>query len=409
MIAEKQQSHWSGVIAPIVITLAVQSLVSLVAVSVPVFMPVASEALHFKASLVGIFVTLIYVGATISAPLSGYCINRLGPIAVSQICLFLSAAGLSFFYWATIPWMVFGALIIGFGYGPVTPASSHLLVKTTPQQVMSMVFSIKQTGVPLGGVLAGGLVPHLVFFFGWQAGALFVAGLSIVLMFVLEPFRRRYDQFVSKNARFSVKSVLGPLQMALTQRNLRQVVLASFFFATMQLCFISFIVTYLIEEIGMTLVRAGIMLSAAQFAGILGRVFWGALADRYLSPRRMLGLLGIAMACASFVTTLFTSGWPHTAVLLVCIFFGAVAIGWNGVYLAEVARVVKPELAGLATGGSLFFTFLGVLVGLPVFSLLVDATGSYQLGFLCTALVTLIYGLVLCFSSVSPASGWSDT
>ena len=388
----------TGVITPIVITLAVQSMVSLIAVSVPVFMPVASEALQFKASLVGIFVSLIYIGATISAPLSGYFVNRLGPIGVSQICLLLSGVGLACFYWATIPWMVIGTLIIGFGYGPVTPASSHLLVKTTPPHVMSMVFSIKQTGVPLGGVLAGGIVPHLVIFFGWRASALIVAGSSIALMLLMEPYRHRYDQYVSGNARFSLKSLLAPVHMALTQRDLRPVVLASFFFATMQLCFISFIVTYLIEDIGMTLVRAGIMLSAAQFAGILGRIFWGTLADRVLSPRLMLGLLGIAMACASFVTTLFTSGWPHSAVLLVCIFFGAVAIGWNGVYLAEVARVVKPELAGLATGGSLFFTFLGVLVGLPLFSMLVDTTDSYQIGFLCTAVVTLIYGLVLCFS-----------
>ncbi len=392
------------VILPIVLTLAVQALVSMTAVAIPVFMPVVSAELHFQASFVGLFVSLIYIGAMISAPVSGYFIERFGAVCVSQVCLFFCAAGLGLFSLASLLCMIIGSLIIGLGYGPTTPASSHLLIKTTPPQIMSMVFSIKQTGVPVGGALAGACVPFLVLSFGWQAAALLVGGLSLTLMVCIQPFRRRYDQDVSKESGFSLNHVIGPLKLAVTHRRLRQVVFASFFFATMQLCFISFIVTYLLEDIGMSLVRAGAMLSTAQVAGIIGRIVWGVMADRCLSPRLMLGLLGIAMACASFLTALFSPHWPNAGVLLVCILFGSVAIGWNGVYLAEVARVVKPELAGLATGGSLFFTFFGVLLGLPVFSMLVNVTGSYALGFCSTAGVTAVCGLILCFSRQKGAS-----
>jgi sugar phosphate permease len=72
-----------------------------------------------------------------------------------------------------------------------------------------------------------------------------------------------------------------------------------------------------------------------------------------------------------------------------------VAIGWNGVFLAEVARVVKPELAGMATGGTLFFTFLGILIGLPCFSLVVEKSGSYPFGFSLMAMATLVCGIAL--------------
>ncbi|WP_417276298.1 hypothetical protein [Castellaniella sp.] len=51
--------------------------------------------------------------------------------------------------------MTVGALLIGLGYGPITPAHR-----------MSFVFSIKQTGVPLGGVLAGLVVPGLAQWIG---------------------------------------------------------------------------------------------------------------------------------------------------------------------------------------------------------------------------------------------------
>jgi hypothetical protein len=112
----------------------------------------------------------------------------------------------------------------------------------------------------------------------------------------------------------------------------------------------------------------------------------------------MLGLLGIAMTAGSLSAALFSPQWPYFGILITCAFFGAVAIGWNGVYLAEVARVAKPELTGMATGGTLFFTFLGILLGLPTFSLIIEKTGSYPFGFAVIAVSTFVCGIVLLFS-----------
>lgn len=151
----------------------------------------------------------------------------------------------------------------------------------------------------------------------------------------------------------------------------------------------------------MSLIEAGVALSAAQASGIIGRVVWGALADRFVKPRFMLGLLGIAMAAGALCAAAFSPQWPYSAILVVSALFGAAAIGWNGVYLAEVARVATPAHAGMATGGSLFFTFLGILLGLPAFSLIIHLTGSYALGFGAAAAATLACGAVLAFSRAS--------
>ena len=56
---------------------------------------------------------------------------------------------------------------------------------------------------------------------------------------------------------------------------------------------------------------------------------------------------------------------------------GATAVGWNGVYLAEIARVVPLADVGTATGGILMFTFIGVVIGPTCFGAVVAATGSY--------------------------------
>jgi MFS family permease len=388
----------SGVVLPVGLTLLIQSLISMSAVAIQVFMQVAAGELNIPHSYVGIFMSLIYLSATVFVPVSGYFIDRFGPICVSQICLALCALGLGAISISAVPMMIIGALIMGIGYGPVTPASSHLLVRTTPSSMMSVVFSIKQTGVPIGGAMAGAIVPHLVIFCGWQMSALLVGALSLTLSIFLHPYRKQFDTERSNLSRISWKNVIEPIKMTVFHEELRHIVIASFFFSTMQLCLVSFIVTYLIEDLEMTLIQAGILLSAAQAGGIIGRIVWGALADRCVKPRLMLGILGIAMAAGALSTAAFSHQWPFFAVLIVCIFFGATAIGWNGVYLAEVARVAKPELAGMATGGSLFFTFAGILIGLPVFSVIAEKSGSYPLGFGVMAVATFVCGIVLLFS-----------
>lgn len=384
-------------IIPIAITLAVQILVSMTAVAVPVFMPGASSELNFPPSLVGIFVTVIYLGATLSAPVSGYIVDRFGPIFISQVCLLFCSLGLVLISIGSLFWMIAGTLVIGFGYGPVTPASTFLLIKTTPLNLIAFVISLKQTGVPVGGALAGVIVPQLLLFFGWREAAWGVAGLGFLILLAIHPFRRRYDTNLPERVVFSWNQLAGALKMAIFHPRLRAVVVASFFFATIQLSMISFIVTFLIQHTSMSLVRAGIMLSAAQTAGIVGRLIWGALADRYSNPRIVLGVLGMGMAATGSMMSCFSSGWPHWGILIVCTLFGSVAIGWNGVYLAEVACSVKPEQTGAATGGSLFFTYCGVLAGLPVFSLIVEKTGSYSIGFFSAAVCVGICGMFLLF------------
>jgi len=385
----------SGVALPVALTLAVQAAVSMSSVAIPVLTPVAAGEWGVPPSYAGIFMALVYLGATVSAPVSGFFIERFGPIGVSQICLILTAFGLGLVAIPSVAWAVAGTLLMGIGCGPVTPASSHLLVRTTPASMMSVVFSIKQTGVPLGGTLAGAIVPQLVVFFGWKLSALWVGLACLLLCVGLHPFRQRFDQERCKRSQLTWRHVARSVKLTMSLAGLRRIVIASLFFSMMQLCLTSFIVAYLIESIGLTLVQAGMALSAAQASGVVGRVLWGALADRFVKPRFVLGGLGIAMTAGALAAAAFSPQWPYAAILAVSVVFGAAAIGWNGVYLAEVARVATAQHAGMATGGSLFFTFFGTLLGLPVFSLIADATGNYAIGFGMAAMTTLACGVVL--------------
>jgi MFS family permease len=376
-------------------TLSIQSLVAMAAVTVPVFTPVAASELGIPATYVGMYIALMYIGAMISSLPSGGFISRSGAIRVSQACLALCTIGLAMTATSWLPMIAISAIIIGFGYGPVTPASSHVLAGNTPPHIMSFTFSLKQTGVPLGGALAGAIVPPLVLYLGWKGTALVVAGFCLVLALFVQLTRDRLDRERQPDSSLSFDSLTGPIKMVFSNRALRQLAVISFFYSGMQLCLMTYLVTYLTEDFGMTLITAGLVLSIALTAGIPGRIVWGAVADRFIRPRLMLGLLGVTMSGAAVTTAFFSPSWPYAGVMIVAALFGATAVGWNGVYLAEVARLAPIGKAGEATGGTLFFTFSGVVVGPPIFGLIVNASGSYPVGYVSFAFVTFICGLAL--------------
>lgn len=140
-------------------TTAVQALVSMAALTPPVFATVATEDVGLPESFIGYYTSLVYFGAMLTTLVSGGAISRFGAMRVSQGCLLLCFAGLAAVA-AMQPGLlvlmgVIGALVLGLGYGPVTPASSHILARTTRPERRGVVFSIKQTGVPIGGMLAG--------------------------------------------------------------------------------------------------------------------------------------------------------------------------------------------------------------------------------------------------------------
>lgn len=380
---------------PLLITLGIQALVSMASLTPPVLAPAAAAEIGVPASLIGLFVGLVYIGSMLSSLGSGDLIGRFGAIRISQACLILCAAGLALATVGVPAAIVLSALLIGFGYGPVTPASSHILARTTPANRMGFVFSLKQTGVPLGGMLAGALVPTMVLLAGWRGAALAVALFCVVMAVLTQPIRAALDDDRDAHRRISLSGVLGPLRMVFAYKAVRDLAICSFFFGAMQLCLTTFLVTYLTEEFGLRLVAAGLVLSVAQAAGIFGRLLWGWVADHWIASRILLGLLAVGMASCALLLAVYAHGWPFAWVLVLCAAFGGTAIGWNGVYLAEIARLAPAGQTGAMTGGALFITYSGVVAGPPLFAGIVSMTGEHASGFLAFGLIVMLIGMSL--------------
>lgn len=376
----------------LIATLAIQALATMMVLAPPVFAGLAAPEFGVNANHIGVYTAVVYAAACLSTGMSGGPVRRYGAIRVSQAALVAGAIGLALLASASLWLGIVGAVLIGIGYGPMTPASSHILIRQTPPARRALVFSIKQTGVPLGGALAGLVVPPLALPVGWKGAALAVAAVGVLLAIVCEPLHKSLDGDADPTATGG-SHILAAVNMVLGEPVLRRLALASLSYSAMQLCVSAFLVTFLTERASMTLVAAGLVMAVLQAAGIVGRIFWGWAADRLVGARQTLSLLGLAIGATGAVLALVGPGWPLTPVLGVAAALGAVALGWNGVFLAEVARLAPTGSAGMATGGALALTFVGALLGPPAFGAVVDFTGSYRVAFFIAAAATTLAGL----------------
>src|SRR3546814_1850894 len=81
--------------------------------------------------------------------------------------------------------------------------------------------------------------------------------------------------------------------------------------------------------------------------------------DRLRSGSKALILNGLLAAVAAVVTALITVDWPWLWIAVLVAVFGFCAVGWNGVFIAVIARQAPRQSIGLATGATLSITFAG--------------------------------------------------
>lgn len=382
----------------LIATLAIQTYTSFAATATAVLAPEIADTFGIDARWIGIFVGIVYAGAMIAGLASGGFIERFGSIRVSQGGVALGAVGALAI--AATPHMLpallaLAALVIGLGYGPITPASSQLLQRTAMPSRMALTFSIKQTGVPAGAALSGALLPGLALALGWRPTFALVALVGVMVVLVAQPIRAGLDAERRPQRPLSFAAIVGPLALLRESPALLALALVSFVYSATQVCLTSFLVVHLTGTLGYPLVSAGLILTATMIAGAIGRIAWGFVADRLLAPHRTLALIGVLAAACALAMTLSEPEWPLAGVIALATCFGATAIGWNGVQLAEVARLAPPGAAGKVTAATSVVTFAGVVVGPPLFALLADLTGSDRAGFTMLAAASGLAGVAL--------------
>lgn len=394
---------WRRLAVPLAVTLLVQIIVNVSLLSVAVLAPLIAPDLGVPTARAGLFIGLAYLAGALTSSRAGWLLAPIGPMTGSLLALAAAIAGLLAAGSGALPAMAASAVLIGFAYGLTTPTSSEILAAATPPALYGRVFSIKQTAVPGGGFLAGLLAPPLAAAFGWQGALNVLAAGATVLLVLFLPLRRRLDA-ARTGARRRARS---PLKLVLQRPRLRRLATAGFGLAAVQLSVSTFYTAYLVDGLGLSLALAGALFGTLQVMGVPARVVWGWLADRVVGLERAFAILAALTALGLAATALATPDWPASALALLGVYLGFSVMAWTGLYLAA-AVAAAPAEASAVSAGAMIFTFAGVVVGPPLFGLVVERLGGYPTAFAAAALVAAVALGFLLRSASSRESGHVD-
>lgn len=379
---------------PLAATLAMQTLATMALYSLPAVAPKVAADLGVSGTLVGGFVATAYGVGTLSALASPGMVRCYGGVRAAQAVLLATAGMLVFAALGSgVGGLALAAVVLGIGYGAAAPASAHLLVPQTPKPVFNLVMSIRQIGVPLGGVLAALILPPLVLAIGWRAALLTEIGPVLLLLLAIEIPRQRWDIEREPGRPVWGRTLWQPFAL-LRDAKFARLSVAAFIYAGVALCLVAFMTVQLATVVGLSLVQAGQILAVYQIAGSVFRPIWGWVADRLLTPVQTLAVHGVGLAVTTLLTGLYAPGWPFWAVMMNATVAGATGGAYTGVAYAEYAALGgtrRTEATGLGTA----ILFLGAMTIPPIFGNAVNILGGYRGSCMVGALAALISGLLL--------------
>jgi MFS family permease len=377
-------------VSALVATLIVQTVSSFATMAIPLLGPPLMARAGLPPESIGLVSAMTSAGICWCLACGGPMLGHHGPVRTLQIGLACTALGL---FVLSQPLGLLGllaALAIGFGSGPNTPAGSQILIRAAPPRHRTLIFSIKQAGVPLGGALAGLVVAPLVLAQGLPTALGAVIAVTVITILAVQPFRRRLDGDRGASQPKWARALLSPAAVARSvstlraDRSLPLLTALGASFSVTQSCLMAFTATYAVTRHGASLAEAGRIVAVMQGASMLGRVTMGWVADRMGHALRHLALQSLASALAILLLVMAGDQGPW-ALYGCAALVGLTAIGWNGVHIAELARVAPPHLVSDVTSAASLFGFIGSICGPLAFTLLVGWSGSYGLAFLVMA------------------------
>jgi sugar phosphate permease len=321
--------------------------------------------------------SFIYIGVVSSSLFFGWITDLLGERRVLTLGLGIQGLFMIGFAWVHA-FFIGGVLLLlsGIGYSGVNPATTKGVMRWFPPQGRATAMGIKQTGIPLGGILASSTLPALALAFGWRVSVILVSAVTLVSILAVRvgiPLAPPLQDQPS-GMRWAL------LREVLFNRSILALSIMGIFLAGAQLAIITHLVLFLKKEYLFSTVLAGLLLALVQAGGIVGRIGWGLVSDFLAGGRRksILGIIGIIAVLQLFLLGRIGPDIPSSLLVLFIALLGSTTVGYHGVLFGLMGESVRKEVVGLATGFSLTITFLGVVLYPPLFGHLVDRLGSYS-------------------------------
>jgi MFS family permease len=328
-------------------------------VALALFAPGAvAPSAHLDILSLSMFSTAVFAVGVVTSFLAGGLINHIGSLRMASLCAGAVVVSMALAAFGSDPALLLAGLCLGLAFGPETPSSTALLGRLVTDERRPLVFSIRQTGNQIGAVCGSLALPAIAVWLAPQWSYATVGACAVGGIIVFEWLRPRYEGLTQAPPQLGMRARLA---LVSADRRLAALAAASMPFSGMQLALNTYFVTLGVRELGLSHLEAGAALACAQAGGLLGRLGWGFLAMRINSARLVLISLGLGMTLCAAVFGLWGGMLGKSAQYGLAAVFGLTASGWNGVFLAEVARLAPQDRIGETTGAVLTASYAGLL------------------------------------------------
>lgn len=347
--------------------------VSVIDQGIPTLTGFIKSDLDLSAFEAGLVVSSFAAGRIFGSYGAGLAADRIGERTVLATGA-LAAAGFVFAAsLASLPLFAILLLLAGAAGAASTPAGGRLVLLAFPPDRHGLALGIRQTGIPLGGLVAAAILPWVAHVAGWRWSLVVAAGLTcLAVVPLLRGGLRRTAEPLATTARHEKRAPLN--------RTIRLLTVWGCLVVTGQYAVVAFLALAVHGGSTLTLAQASLLVAAANVGGIAGRVAWGAASDRLLARGRKPLLLAVNLGGVTGALLLWAvpPSAPVVVLVAVAVLAGLTLIGYQGLWVTMVAEAAGPERVGAATGFAITFVGLAIALSPPLYGLVADLAGTYR-------------------------------
>ncbi len=341
--------------------------------------PAVREELGLSLAQVGIVLGAESVGLILTLLPWGFAVDRFGErwtLAAGMLgcaaCLTAAAFARSFIALVAV------IALAGAAGASVQSGSGRAIMKWFDADERGLALGIRQTAVPVGGVLGALVLPAVVAAGGLRAAFLALAGLCALGALLGGALLRDRVR----------EHIVEAVPWTLRDRSLWLVCWGSGLYLVAQVAVLGFLVLYLHDERGFTVARAAAVLAAVNLLGAAFRIGGGRWSDVLGSRLRPLRWVGLAVVVAMAASAAATAA-PVAVAVAAFLVAGGLSMAWNGLSFTAAAELAGEARSGAAIGfQQTVLSVIGAVVP-PAFAALVEVS-SWRTAFAVAAVVPLL-------------------
>lgn len=395
LIEERVNSTYKWVML-IVATIA-QTTATLITYGVGVFALFWKEEYALTNTESGLLVSVVNVGPLFCMLFVGRLLDQYNEKILISISSFLLGSSLLLTNIVNgFNGLLFVLLLIGMFYSVSQPGGSKVILKWFRKENRGLAMGIRQAGIPIGGALAGVLIPFLTVQYNMTYAINSIACICImggVLFFVF--YKEPYVQEEARKGHNNI-SFWMELKVVICKKELYPIYITGICMISLQMVLVGHFMKFLAGEQSITSIVAGTVFSVMFFSGMIGRIALAAISDVLYKGNRRIPLF-IAV-CASIGLILLLVMNIHTimsgVLYSVSALLGFFSIGWFSLFIAEVAELASEESVGITVSVALTLNQIAIIVAPVLFGYIVDEKG-YAYAWLCIVVLLSISAVSL--------------